>query len=253
MLTYNYHTHTIRCGHASGTDEEYVKSAIANGYKLLGFSDHISYMNFEQNENYIQDILKLKEKYKNQIDIKVAFECEYVEEHLPYLQQLKNDPIVDYLIFGNHFTYVDDKKVNFCMKFDDVSTLDLYYETLNKALESKLFKYICHPDCFFKGYGKWDKYSIELAHKIAKLLSEYDVYVELSGSGSRSRSYFEYEGKMVAPYPFKEFFKILSHYPLKFVLGADAHAPNQLNDFATDFIKDMAKELNLNVIDILDL
>ena len=33
----NYHTHTARCYHASGKDEEYVKAAIKAGIKELGF------------------------------------------------------------------------------------------------------------------------------------------------------------------------------------------------------------------------
>ena len=36
----NFHTHTARCCHASGRDEEYVQSAIRGGYQILGFADH---------------------------------------------------------------------------------------------------------------------------------------------------------------------------------------------------------------------
>lgn len=36
----NYHTHTTRCQHAKGSDEDYVLSAIKAGYDELGFSDH---------------------------------------------------------------------------------------------------------------------------------------------------------------------------------------------------------------------
>ena len=36
----NYHTHTPRCKHAYGCEEEYIKSAIKAGFKTLGFSDH---------------------------------------------------------------------------------------------------------------------------------------------------------------------------------------------------------------------
>ena len=39
MLT-NYHTHTTRCGHAEGTEEEYILTALRCGYRVLGFSDH---------------------------------------------------------------------------------------------------------------------------------------------------------------------------------------------------------------------
>ena len=41
MIRNNYHTHTFRCGHAIGNDEEYVIEAIGMGLHTLGFSDHV--------------------------------------------------------------------------------------------------------------------------------------------------------------------------------------------------------------------
>ena len=43
-MTENYHTHTARCRHAAGTEEEYVLQAIAGGLKVLGFSDHTPFL-----------------------------------------------------------------------------------------------------------------------------------------------------------------------------------------------------------------
>ena len=37
----NYHTHTTRCHHASGNEEDFVLRAIENGLKIFGFSDHV--------------------------------------------------------------------------------------------------------------------------------------------------------------------------------------------------------------------
>ena len=48
ILENNYHTHTARCGHAIGTDEEYVLKAIEIGVKELGFSDHVPFKNGSQ-------------------------------------------------------------------------------------------------------------------------------------------------------------------------------------------------------------
>ena len=42
MQNFNYHSHTKRCEHAIGEDEEYVKAAIANGFQVMGFSDDIT-------------------------------------------------------------------------------------------------------------------------------------------------------------------------------------------------------------------
>ena len=72
----NYHTHTWRCKHASGTEREYVESAIRGGLKILGFSDHTPMpydgdyvspvkMTMDQLEDYVNTILQLKEEYKN--------------------------------------------------------------------------------------------------------------------------------------------------------------------------------------------
>ena len=36
-MTENYHTHTTRCRHATGTDEEYVLQAIDGGLQESGF------------------------------------------------------------------------------------------------------------------------------------------------------------------------------------------------------------------------
>ena len=102
-LVYNYHTHTSRCGHAVGLDEEYVLKAIKLGIKRLGFSDHIFFpgilqprvrMNEGEVENYLSSINHLKEKYKDQIEIKVGFEVEYLpmfmDRYIDLLNQRKS-------------------------------------------------------------------------------------------------------------------------------------------------------------------
>ena len=257
-IKHNYHTHTQRCGHAIGLDEEYVIKAIEEGYQTLGFSEHILIPDTIRNEHYFDDIALLKEKYKEQIEIKIALEVEYYPYYLPLYKKYLQENKVDYLIFGNHgitpLNAIDrsEQKV-FIEPFDDDTYLDLYYDALEKAIKTNMFKYIAHPDCFLKGYGKWDDKAIQLTHKIAKLLESNDVYAELSGSGYRSRKKVEYNGKIYPAYPFKEFFKILSEYDIKFVMGCDAHAPSQLNDEAVSYLQDLAKELNLNVVYKLDL
>ena len=39
----NYHTHTPRCNHARGGEEEYIQNAVAGGLEILGFADHSPY------------------------------------------------------------------------------------------------------------------------------------------------------------------------------------------------------------------
>ncbi|WP_455682683.1 PHP domain-containing protein, partial [Thomasclavelia sp.] len=78
---FNLHTHTQRCGHADGTDIQYVKSAIDAGFKQLGFSEHIPFeeirlkgarMFIEQKEEYYSSLKLLQKQFKDQIDIKIG-------------------------------------------------------------------------------------------------------------------------------------------------------------------------------------
>ena len=73
----NYHSHTTRCHHAKGSDEEYILSAIKGGFDEIGFSDHCPWpfengyssrirMDVSEFENYVTSVQALKEKYKNQ-------------------------------------------------------------------------------------------------------------------------------------------------------------------------------------------
>ena len=87
-LKNNYHTHTLRCGHAIGSDEEYIIKAIEAGYQVIGMSDHVNVPDINRNEEYFESISILKEKYKDQIDVKIALEVEWYEAYIPYYKKL---------------------------------------------------------------------------------------------------------------------------------------------------------------------
>ena len=109
----NYHTHTKRCYHAIDNEEEYVKAAIQSGYTELGFSDHTPWhyetsyhstmrMAEDKLAGYVQTLLNLREKYQDQISIKIGLECEYFPKYMNWLKQILNDYPIDYIILGNH-------------------------------------------------------------------------------------------------------------------------------------------------------
>ena len=89
----NYHTHTWRCKHASGTEREYIENAIRGGLKILGFSDHTPIpfeggyvsdhrMEMDLLEDYVTTITALKEEYARDIEIHLGLEFEYAPKYL---------------------------------------------------------------------------------------------------------------------------------------------------------------------------
>ena len=158
----NYHTHTTRCHHATGSDEEFVLSAIKGGYQEIGFSDHTPWkyhtnyisdirMLPEELPGYVESLRSLQEKYKNQISIKIGLECEYFPEYIHWLKGIIKEYKLDYIIFGNHHFHTDEKFPYFGRNTDSVDMLELYEESAIEGMESGLFAYLC-PSGFIHAF-----------------------------------------------------------------------------------------------------
>jgi len=252
MLKYNWHTHTYRCRHAVGKDEEYVTNAIKAGIKKLGFSDHAPYpngyvegirMHYEEYDDYIKSIKYLKEKYKDQIEIYIGLEAEYYEEHLETLKKYRKE--LDYMILGQHGFNAEREDSYFI----DNDKIFKYCDLLCKGISSGLFDYIAHPDCCLWTYPRIDEKVIEVANNIADTAKEYQVPLELNcGSGIR-KGKIQYEDIVRYPYPTEAFFETFAKKGCDIVVGLDIHDPNL---FHTDEYLNKAlaviENLNCNVI-----
>lgn len=240
-IEYCYHTHTSRCGHAYGKDEEFVLSAIKAGIKRLGFSDHIFFPNivqptirgsYDQLDDYLNSIHSLKEKYKNQIDIIVGFEAEYGDCYLDYYKWLIESKKIDYLIMGQHYL-IKPNHLSYYSSAED------YVTSVEKGLDTGLFKYIAHPDIFVMFNRGWDSSLEPYARRILKKCEETNTPIEINILGLR--------GKRL--YPNDEFFELAREYNVKVVVGVDAHEPNQFSKEAFQIAIEFAKKHHLEIID----
>lgn len=240
MTDYNYHTHTYRCGHATGTEREYVEQAISLGMKVIGFTDHIIFENEDKEkfDDYIQTINNLKEEYKDKIQIYLGFECEYLDSRKEYYQHLLKDKIVDYLILGQHFVeykneiYWDQafKKIGNKEKFASI-----YYKEIKKALESGLFSCFAHPDLFVKCFDKITPKYLRYAKKICKLAKKYNMPLEINLNGIKNHYNVKH---FFSPtfYPNEDFFKIAGKVGNDIVIGVDAHEA-EFWQISTEYMK----------------
>lgn len=252
----NFHTHTRRCMHASGSDEDYVLAAIEAGYEVLGFSDHTPWkydsnfvanmrMPLSQFEEYYQSILHLKEKYKDQIEIKIGLECEYFPRYMEWMKEFTKKNHLDYLIFGNHYYETDEYHLynGSCTRDDEMLTK--YVESTIAGLETGLYCYLAHPDLFMRSGRRWDEKCDQATHTICSYCKEHDVILEynLAGLGSSlSRGVMEY--------PHDAFWEIASQYHNKVIIGVDAHSPRQLKDTTLyHFAQKKLKELDVEVVE----
>ena len=104
----NYHSHTARCGHAVGRDEESIENAVKAGLEVYGISDHVPYpvpndaerMRMEQAEEYLEAVEGYREKYKDRIRIYLGMEIENFPSQRETLTAFRKR--LDYCILGQH-------------------------------------------------------------------------------------------------------------------------------------------------------
>lgn len=233
MQLFNYHGHTQRCGHAEGSDEEYVKEAIRNGYTHIGFSDHAPYhngykegerMRLEELEEYISSVRALQKAYEGQISISLGLEIEYYERQLEEL--LKYKELVDFLLVGQHDACLYGK--DFYTHSSDADILE-YASLIEKACEHGLPDIIAHPDLFMFSKELWTPACEEAAHRIIKSAMAHDVYLEINLNGLRyGKRQIGKEDRYT--YPYRRFWEIASQYEVKCIYGLDAHSPKKYAD-----------------------
>ena len=213
----NYHTHKKRCYDAIDNEEEYVKAAIQSGYTELGFSDHTpwhyetsyhSTMRMEEDKlvGYVQTLLNLREKYQDQISIKIGLECE--------------DYPSDYIILGNHFDETDETGIYFGRPLNK-QQLTKYVESCIAGIKTGLYSYVAHPDLAF--YDTDDPFYTQEMTRLCQAAKEYQMPLEFNLLGYATHR----------QYPNETFFNIAKKVGNKVIIGTDAHESSALLDMNT--------------------
>ncbi len=251
-MTVNLHTHTYRCGHASGTEREYIERAIAGGIKLLGFSDHAPFLFPDGHESvfrvpvasakeYMETISALREEYRDKIDIRIGFEMEYYplyfKDMLAYVQSLG----AEYIILGEHYLNNEAPPAKHTATLTKgISDRELceYVQTTIEGMSTGAFTYLAHPDVI-NYTGERELYLSEM-NKICKAALKYSIPLELNFLGIRDSRF----------YPNPVFWEMVGKEGCEVVYGFDAHDAKAAYDGASiEKAEEMRKKYGLRVIE----
>lgn len=254
MIPYCFHTHTKRCGHAIGEDEEYVIEAIAAGVRRLGFSDHVMIPGFSQPrirgefsevEGYLNSINFLKQKYQDKIKLYAGFEAEYSDSFESYYRSLFEENKIDYLILGQHFSFVNGKIEDYFGHVHDKTSMYKYRDYAVKAMSTGLFSVFAHPDLFLSNAPRFDATAKAVAIDICKAALQYDVALEINLAGIR-KGIVKIGNEKRYLYPYRPFWKVVAKYKCRVVIGVDAHDPRDFKSNEYSMALQMIRELGLN-------
>lgn len=255
MITTNFHTHTPRCLHAAGTDTEYIESAIATKMTILGFSDHAPYpdnrfglrMSYDQLDEYIESIKKLKNKYKDKIEIRVGLEIEYDSEKATYYEQLLNEKNVEYLALGQHLYVSPTKEYINIYSLENTNQYVEYANSIKEAAQTGYFSFVAHPDVIFLNNFAWDENSELASDIIIDTALQSKIPLEFNANGLR-RGLQEFCDGSRYPYPHPKFWSKVSKHKIPVIINADAHHPSNIYDEQMKQAEELALQWGLNII-----
>ena len=258
MKKVNYHTHTYRCLHAVGADEDYVGAALESGFELLGFSDHTPWkyqtdyvpdhrMPLSDFENYVDSIRQLQAKYRNRLQIHLGLECEYFPEYMPWLKELIAAYEIEYVLFGNHYYHSDETGPYFGSHTVTSEMLRLYEESIIDGLETGIYSCLAHPDLFMASYPRFDRLCEQVVRRICQTAVRLTVALEYNLG---YRPYAEPGDRK--GFPCKDFWSIAKDEGCTAIIGIDAHDPKAFKKLSVYRIAEKElKELGIKVTDRL--
>lgn len=250
----DYHTHHVRCGHASGELEEYVVKGIEIGLSQLGLSDHMPLLHvdpetyfpgmampMEELPNYAEEAFRLQAKYKDQIDIRVGLEGDYIEGYEAEIERIVKAYPWDYVIGSIHFLgewdISDYRQTDGWNERDPFEVYEQYYDAVKKAARTGFFDFLGHIDVI-KRFGFKPEQSVEhLEREALQAIKDAGLAIELNASGLRMPVNEMFPSRRMLEYAYE--------LGIPVTIGSDAHQPERLAQYLDQAVHQL-REIGFN-------
>ncbi len=167
MRRIDYHTHTIFSPDAKSHPEEHILQAIKEGLEEICFTDHndalVSNGEWELNpEEYFKVLLPLKEKYKDQIKVKIGVEVGLDMKSKKETEKLVSSYPFDFVIGSIHsVNLVDIALDNYFVGKTKHDAHSAYFNAMLECVkEFDCFDVLGHLD-YVRRYGPYDNKDVE--------------------------------------------------------------------------------------------
>lgn len=232
----DYHTHTHRCGHATGDPADYVAAARRLGLAGIGIADHIPLLPEADPEismalcdlpSYVEEVEEIKTRFPGYVLL--GIEADYRPHTISEVGSLLREHPFDYAIGSVHHLGdwgLDDERQ--IAGYDDRDIDDIwiqYFELVGEAAESGLFTILGHLDLVKKfGYRPTRGLDLEL-DRLVQRIARSGVLVEINTAGLRK--------PVNEAYPTVQILCRLNSAGVAVTFGSDAHRPDDVGrDFA---------------------
>ena len=250
MFKTNYHSHSEFCD-GTGKLEDYVKSAINKGFDAFGFSGHAP-LPFKNDwtmpksdlSTYLEETKRLKTVYKDDIDLKIGLEVDYIENTMKPSDQYYQDLGLDFIIGSIHLLpdinageylgveYVKsemEQLINDTFEGDTRLLVKEYYRLVRDMSEHGGFDIMGHLDVvkktnrnsiYFDETEDW--YKAEISSTL-ECIADNKQILEVNTS-----QILNDPDRM---YPSPWILQMAKNYDIPIMLNSDAHRPDRIDNY----------------------
>jgi histidinol-phosphatase (PHP family) len=255
------HTHTHFCPHGSGEETaKFIEKAIELGFDRYVLTEHaplprsfcealpyekelVQYFTMKETEldDYIKEMHQLKQKYKDQIEIRVGFELDYLPEYIDWTRTLLRDyqGYIEETVLSVHFLKgvdgwrcidhnPEELEENVVLYHGDFQSVQkAYYETIKEAIFQFQPSRIGHLSLcqkfqhYIQGRTSVTEEVEKEIQEILLLLRQKGIALDFNTAGLDKKYCLE-------PYPSKWIVKKAQKLEIPFVFGSDAHAVKEV-------------------------
>ena len=249
----NYHTHTQRCLHASGSEEDYLRAALAAGLDVLGFSDHAPFpdhdfgwrMRYDELEDHLATVKRLATEHASEITIRQGLEIEYLPSYRAYYERLIGEGTVDYLLLGQHLYEDGTGRTPYISEAKDTRANLVYARAIEEGMRTGLFRMVAHPDFYATNRFAWDDNCEAAADIIIGAAVETGTVLELNANGLRKGVFDDFPDGPRYLYPHRHFWEKVADAGARVIVGSDCHDTRQVWDEAVTQAYAMLAELGI--------
>lgn len=240
-MKFDLHTHHERCGHATGTIADYVEAAIGAGLAVVGISDHSPYFAHADDQpfpriamarsdfqRYVSEVLRLKEEYKDRIEVLLGIESDFFADKLDAYRKAYDAYPFDYIIGSVHQTrgvsiFNRNRWKNLGPK-EQLEEKKHYYELIRLSANSGMFQILGHIDAmkgYYPGFADIAGAETEIDEAL-KAVAANDLAIEINTSGKTK--------DVGGWYPSDAILERALHFGVDVTFGSDAHVPERVGD-----------------------
>lgn len=242
----NYHSHCSFCD-GKAPLEDFVKSAINAGFDSYGVSSHAPLpfetkwtISSDRVPDYLEEVKQLREKYKEEIELYVGLEIDYLNESQnPSIDYFRRLPL-DYRIGSVHLIYTpegevidtDTKPDNFRLLLerhfqgDLKQMISLYLDASMRMVEAGGFDFVGHADKISYNAGLCDPalfnqgwYNKKLSEYLT-LIAEKEIMMEINTKAYALKGCF---------FPHVRHFRQIRELGIPVLVNSDTHLPELVN------------------------